>query len=262
VSSRAAQSPCSARICRVRLRARRRSRALGRADAPAIIERAGVCFGFLQRSSVYWPTNHEATADAVGIAVVRGHTAYQIPMHRSHPAANRPGIPPDIITWADPLYLRWLEEDINSLRGKADVVVASFHWGLYQEILQYMKAIAHRAVDAGADIVMGHGPHFSLPVEIYRGKPIFYGLGSFSFHTGHRGRRHGDWLGMMARVSSDGRRIANVGFQFVRHDDLNRTVLRTLKDEGAAFDEISTRSAELGARLIPDGDQVRIDLGS
>jgi hypothetical protein len=47
--------------------------------------------------------------------------------------------------------------------------------------------------------VIGHGPHYSLPVEIYRGKPIFYGLGSFSFHTGHGGRRHGDWIGMLAR---------------------------------------------------------------
>ena len=36
-------------------------------------------FGFLQRSSVYWPTNHEARKDAAGIAVIKGHTAYQIP---------------------------------------------------------------------------------------------------------------------------------------------------------------------------------------
>src|SRR5260370_13923609 len=63
-----------------------------------------------------------------------------------------------------------------------------------------MTEIAHAAIDTGADIVIGHGPHYSLPVELYRGKPIFYGLGSFSFHTGHGGRRHGDWIGMMARV--------------------------------------------------------------
>ena len=51
-----------------------------------------------------------------------------------------------------------------------------------------MTEIAHAAIDAGADLVIGHGPHYSLPVEVYRGKPIFYGLGSFSFHTGHGGR--------------------------------------------------------------------------
>ena len=65
-----------------------------------------------------------------------------------------------------------------------------------------MTEIAHAAIDAGADIVVGHGPHYSLPVEVYRGKPIFYGLGSFSFHTGHGGRRHGDWIGMMARIEA------------------------------------------------------------
>jgi capsule synthesis protein PGA_cap len=68
------------------------------ARAPAIIERDGVRFGFLQRSSVYWPTNHEAGDNSVGIAVIRGHTAYQIPMHGGRPRANRPGLPPQIIS--------------------------------------------------------------------------------------------------------------------------------------------------------------------
>src|SRR5215470_5204473 len=48
------------------------------ARAPAIVERDGVRFGFLQRSSVYWPTNHEAREDAGGIAVIHGHTAYHV----------------------------------------------------------------------------------------------------------------------------------------------------------------------------------------
>ena len=78
------------------------------ARAPAILARNGVRFGFLQRSSVYWPTNHEAGKDAAGIAVIRGHTAYHVPMHGSRPPANRPGIPPEIVTWADPGYLQWL----------------------------------------------------------------------------------------------------------------------------------------------------------
>ncbi len=63
------------------------------ARAPAIIERNGTRFGFLQRSSVYWPTNHEAGDNAVGIAVIRGHTAYQLPMHGAPPAGEPPGDP-------------------------------------------------------------------------------------------------------------------------------------------------------------------------
>jgi len=236
------------------------NRALAR-TAP-IIERDGERYGFLQRSSVYWPTNHEAGDNTAGIAVIRGHTAYRIPMHGSRPAANRPGIPPEIVTWADPAYLRWLDEDITALRAEADVVVASFHWGLHREVLQYMTEIAHRAIEAGADIVIGHGPHFSLPIEIYQGKPVFYGLGSFSFHSGHGGREHGDWLGMIVRMTWQQRRVERAAFQFVRHDGQNRTVLRALADEGKAFDELVQRSAALGARLVSDGDQVGIDLGA
>jgi poly-gamma-glutamate synthesis protein (capsule biosynthesis protein) len=232
------------------------------ARAPVILDRRGVRFGFLQRSSVYWPTNHEAGDDSVGIAVIRGHTAYQVPTHGSSPPANRPGIPPQIVTWADPGYLEWLEKDIADLRERADVVVASFHWGVHQEVLQYMTEIAHRAIDAGAGLVIGHGPHFSLPVEVYERCPILYGLGSFSFHTGHGGRRHGDWLGMMVRVSWDGDRIERAGFQFVRHDNLNRTVPRAIADEGAAFDLIKRRSSELSARLAIQGDEALIDLGA
>ena len=235
---------------------------LAAAQAPVILERAGVRFGFLQRSSVYWPTNHEAGDDTAGIAVIRGHTAYQIPMHGSRPPANRPGLPPQILTWADQQYLQRFRQEIAALRGKADLVVASCHWGVGREVLQYMSEIGHAAVDAGADIVIGHGPHYSLPVELYNGRPIFYGLGSFSFHTGHRGRIHGDWLGVMVRVSCEAGRIERAAFQFVRHDDRNRTVPCAFADEATAFDLIARESADLGAKLVAEGDEVVIDLGA
>src|SRR6185437_4914565 len=175
---------------------------LASASTPAILDRGGMRIGFVQRSSVYWPTNHEATARGAGIAVLRCHTAYQVPAHKTRPEIppmNRPGVPPIVVTWADKAYLAAFAEDVAALRREADIVVASCHWGLGEEVLDYMPQIAHAAIDAGADIVIGHGPHYSLPVEVYRGKPIFYGLGSFSFHTGHGGRRHGDWIGMMAQ---------------------------------------------------------------
>lgn len=232
------------------------------ARAPVILERDGVRFGFVQRSSVYWPTNHEAGDDTVGIAVIRGHTAYHVPLHGGHPPANRPGIPPEIVTWADPAYLQWLEEDIADLGRRADLVIGSFHWGLHEEVLHYMTEIAHSAIDAGAGLVIGHGPHLSLPIEVYKGKPIFYGLGSFSFHTGHGGRRHGDWLGMMVRALCDRGRIEKATFQFVRHDDRNRTVPRALADEAVAFDRLARESAGLGAKLIARGDEAEIDLGT
>lgn len=50
---------------------------LAAARARAIVQRNGLRVGVLQRSSVYWPTDHEARDDAPGIAVLRGHTARQ-----------------------------------------------------------------------------------------------------------------------------------------------------------------------------------------
>ena len=233
------------------------------ARAPVVIERNGIRYGFLQRSSVYWPTNHEAGANSTGIAVIRAHTAYQVPMHKTRPdipPMNRPGIPPVIITWADPDYLRAFTEDIAALRAQADIVVASCHWGLHKDVLGYMREIGHAAIDAGADLVIGHGPHYSLAVEAYRGKAIFYGLGSFSFHTGHGGRKHGDWIGMMVRAAITGRAISGVSFQFVRHNDGNETVPCSLAAELAEFDDISQRSATYGTRLTPLGDAAQVEL--
>ncbi len=233
------------------------------ARAPIVVERNGLRYGFLQRSSVYWPTNHEAGPNSTGIAVIRAHTAYQVPMHKTRsemPPLNRPGIPPVIITWADPDYLRAFTDDIAGLRTSADIVVASCHWGLHKDVLAYMQEIARAAIDAGADIVIGHGPHYSLPVEVYRGKPIFYGLGSFSFHSGHGGRAHGDWIGMMVRLSCAARMMERVSFRFVRHNARNETVPCRLSEEAAELDVIRLRSAGYGTAFVSQDDDVVITL--
>jgi len=236
---------------------------LAAARAPAIVTRAGVRWGFVQRSSVYWPTNHEASEKGPGIAALRAHTAYQVPVHKTRPEIppmNRPGVPPIVVTWPDRAYLKSFADDIAALRGQADIVVASCHWGLGEEVLGYMTEIAHAAIDAGADIVIGHGPHYSLPVEAYRGKPVFYGLGSFSFHTGHGGRRHGDWIGVMAEVTVEGGAVTGAGFRFVRHNDANETVLCSFAGEGATYDRIAARAADYGTRIEAEGDLVRLVL--
>ncbi len=49
------------------------------------------------------------------------------------------------------------------------------------EPLECVSQFAHEAIDAGADLVVGHGSHTVLGIEIYRGRPIFYGLGNFFF---------------------------------------------------------------------------------
>src|SRR5260221_7394792 len=116
-----------------------------------------------------------------------------------------------------------------------------------------MTEIGDAAIDAGADIVIGHGWHYSLPVELYRGKPIFYGLGSFSFHTGHGGRRHGNWIGMMARIEADPRGVGDARFPFFRHKDANETMARAFAGGSKTFYRPAARRAPARAQPSPAG---------
>jgi len=231
------------------------------AHEPALIEKKGVKAAFLQRTSVYWPTNHEAGEHSAGVAALRGETAYRVPAHKYRsdvPPMNRPGVPPEVVTWAEAKYLKRYCDDIARAREKADIVVASNHWGLHQDVLDYMTEIAHAAIDAGADVVIGHGPHYSLPVEVYKGKPVFYGIGSFSFHTGHGGRKHGDWVGMLARVVIDSGKTKEAAFRLVRHNEDNETYVCDPKKESAALAEITRRSDAFGTRFEIAGEEVKV----
>jgi poly-gamma-glutamate synthesis protein (capsule biosynthesis protein) len=75
---------------------------------------------------------------------------------------------------------------IRSLREQGcSLVIASLHWGRELQTIpgngQY--AYAAKILDAGADVVYGHHPHILQPVHFYKGKPIFYSLGNFTFGT-------------------------------------------------------------------------------
>lgn len=75
-------------------------------------------------------------------------------------------------------------EKVRALKEEgAEVVVVTAHWGneasYYQNDNQVQ--VAHAAIDAGADIVAGHGPHRLEPCEEYNGGVIFYSLGNFVF---------------------------------------------------------------------------------
>ncbi|MEX2643214.1 MAG: CapA family protein [Acetobacterales bacterium] len=229
------------------------------ARAPAVVEHEGLRIGFLQRTSVFWPTDHIAGPNSPGVATIRGHTAYRPRMEVSK-AATRPGAPPEILTWADRGDLDAYLDDLRALRGDVDLLVASQHWGYGGEVLEYQSEIAHAVIDAGADVVMGHGPHESLPVEIYRDRPIFYGLGGFSFDIGHRGRKHGDWLGMMPRLVFDGVRLVEAAFRPVRHNERNETWFPRPASERDELLPLAENSHALGATLEFDEEEILVRL--
>jgi poly-gamma-glutamate synthesis protein (capsule biosynthesis protein) len=233
---------------------------LAAARAPAIVERNGLRVGVLQRSSVYWPTDHEASDDAPGIAVLRGHTAYQVPMGRVHagiPPPNRPGVPPTVVTWADPAYVAEFRKDISALRPQVDVLVPLVTGASTRAdaIHDRDRPRRHRRRRRRRH---GHGPHYSLPVELYKGRPIYYGLGNLCFKTGHGGRAHADWIGMVAEVTFENGKCGADHFRFVRHNAGYETIFCRPADETEVLGDLAARSKARGATLTANGDRVRV----
>jgi len=84
----------------------------------------------------------------------------------------------------DPRDLARLEKAIYEAKLQADYILFSIHshqvTGMTKEDpASYLEECAKFAIDHGCDAVIGHGPHLLRPVEIYKGKPIFYSLGDF-----------------------------------------------------------------------------------
>jgi hypothetical protein len=80
-----------------------------------------------------------------------------------------------------------LQSDISALRKQVDRIVVTFHWGIpyVREPSAEDRMKARCAVECGADAVIGHHAHIVQPFEVYRGCPIFFGIGNFAFGSGN-----------------------------------------------------------------------------
>ena len=105
----------------------------------------------------------------------------KVATHYESDKAEPGGAPTYIYTITDPACLQAMTEQIRQARQQADAVICAFHMGrmFSREILQYQTEICHRAIDAGASGVICCHAHNLLGAELYRGKPIFYGMGHF-----------------------------------------------------------------------------------
>ncbi len=86
-----------------------------------------------------------------------------------------------------PLDIDRLTERIRSLRGSADHVIVSVHWGEERFLIPSPSQIdrARAMIDAGASMVLGHHPHVVQGMEFYCGAPIIYSLGNFAANDVH-----------------------------------------------------------------------------
>jgi len=149
------------------------------AHRPAVVEWQGARVAFLSYTSVF-TAGFEATPDRPGLAVVKVETSYNVPS-RLH---EMPGSPLEVTTTPDPRHKDRLQADVSAARQLADAVVVSWHWGVsmgYQHLVPYQTELGHAAIDAGADLVVGHHPHTLQGIELYRGRPIAYSIAHFGF---------------------------------------------------------------------------------
>lgn len=76
------------------------------------------------------------------------------------------------------------EPTFDALKSEnPDMIIAVFHWGVEKQYTPTEQQInlAHKAIDLGADLVLGHHPHVLQGIEQYNGKTIVYSLGNFCF---------------------------------------------------------------------------------
>lgn len=152
------------------------------ARQPAIFERDGTKVAFLGYCSVA-PKGYYAVPGRAGVAPLRAITHYE------QLEEDQPGTPAQVMTWAIERDVDALVDDVKAAKQRADIVIVSAHWGIHHirtQIADYQPTVAHAAVDAGADLILGHHAHILKGIEIYRGKVIFYGLGDFAMDRGSR----------------------------------------------------------------------------
>ena len=81
-----------------------------------------------------------------------------------------------------------LAKDIKAAKASCDILMVQYHWGTEYTVNpnEAQRSLAHKTIDIGADIVIGHHPHWIQEVEFYKDKFIAYSLGNFVFDMNHR----------------------------------------------------------------------------
>jgi poly-gamma-glutamate capsule biosynthesis protein CapA/YwtB (metallophosphatase superfamily) len=223
------------------------------AHKPAIVERKGVRIGFLQYTARWYQDSEQiATATEPGVAKI----------------SSRDGVT------IDPSDVERVRDDIRRLRSRADIIVVSHHnrdgatatqfgappppppgGGRRDNHISepYQKAFAHLALDAGADLVYGHGTHTVQGVEVYKGKPILYAIGHSAFdQPGYENSKDG----IVVRTVIDGKKIVRVSFVPVTRDSHNDVMmLDPASGDGAALVGV-IKGLSAGAPLKIEGQEV------
>lgn len=256
---------------------------LAQAQRPAALDRCGRRVGVLSFNCV-GPQGSWAGADRAGVAFVRVESSDGAPI-----------APSAALTSVDASSLADLRALVAGARAQFDLLIVAFHKGMVHRpavLAPYERPLSQAAIDAGADVVVGHHAHIIKGIELYRGRPIFHGLGNGCVVTralspAERHPQREAWVrrrrelfnfepdpayvlapfhpeavhGMMARVTQQSNGTLDVGFVPVYIEAPGRPVLASPEQAQRIRDYVSDITIKGGlppVDLVLNGDAVRV----
>ncbi|MFA6550379.1 MAG: CapA family protein [Candidatus Gracilibacteria bacterium] len=135
-------------------------------------------------------------------------------------------VPKSYFAWdtnagTNPMYKEEMIEAVKDAKNNADFVIVSMHSGIEYKPHPSVRQtdFAHAAIDAGAELVIGHHPHVIQDVEKYKGKYILYSLGNFVFdQMWSRETREG----LTAKIDFTKTGVASINFEPVLIEDYSQ----------------------------------------
>jgi poly-gamma-glutamate capsule biosynthesis protein CapA/YwtB (metallophosphatase superfamily) len=258
------------------------------ARKPAFFDNNGNRIAFLAYNTIL-PQCYWAEKDRPGCAPLRGLTFYEQIEH------DQPGTPCRIHTFPHKADLEAMLADIREAKKQADVVIVSQHWGIHfvpATLADYQPIAAYAAIDAGADLILGHHAHILKGVEVYKGKAIFYSMCNFAidipFPPGHEnspGFKEIQTLNpawkfdpeyptyvmppdsrksLIVKCVVADKAIRKVSFIPVMINKQSQPVIQKADDPG--FGEVISYLTEVSAhqklnvRFVPEGDEVAVEV--
>jgi poly-gamma-glutamate synthesis protein (capsule biosynthesis protein) len=216
---------------------------LSSALAPTI-SRAGDSLVGMVSFACTLPMESDAGPEKPGIAPIRVGFSFDVDPNLM---VEQPGTMPVVQSWTDPDDRAQACEVISELRSNVDFLIVMIHWGVPNYwhspsqgyLAMYQQVLGRAFVDAGADAVCGHHSHSLHPVEVYRGKPIFYSLGNFLFE-GARGWMEPESVIVEFDLSNGQIRLVPMmldtdGFPSLVNSDAGQAVIEKLRQMSLPF---------------------------
>ena len=246
-------------------------RNIAEARRPAILESDGIKLAFLSYTSSFIPGTSPAGPSKPGLCTVTVNTAYEIPGSIRY----APGVPPRIITTPDRRDVEQMREDVKKAKEQADLVVVSWHWGLTRYanafgmgirieeapffVLNYQEDMGRAAIDAGADLVMGHHPHRLQGMELYKDKLICYSLCNLAMSFGEGPNFGSESVIVKGYIDAKSRRVSRFSFiPIVLPDETMQPRPVPIRQAGSYVTLLTELSQKYGTRFEIAGDEIVI----